>query len=109
MDGEAILSVSAAVVALTQLVKWSGLPDRQGPGAVMLLSTLGVFLWAISQPGAFDKTQTWAYFVAVVNVALASAGTFGFTRAASSAVTKLTAPPAGAGASPTVDVERREG
>jgi hypothetical protein len=37
MDGQAILTVSAAVVALTQIVKWGGIPDKWGPVAVILL------------------------------------------------------------------------
>ena len=108
MDGEAIVSVSAAVVALTQLLKFSGLPDSKGPLAVLGLSLFGVVFWGYSV-GNFERAVAFQYFAGWISVSTSAAGIFGFTRAASVAVTKTTAPPSGAGASPTVDVERREG
>ena len=42
MNAESIVAVSAAVVALVQLVKWAGLPDHYGPVAVLVLSLFGV-------------------------------------------------------------------
>jgi hypothetical protein len=101
MDGQATISVSAAVVALVQLSKWAGLPDGKGPLAVMVLSLLGVAFWGWSV-GSFEQTKAFEYFAGWINVALASAGVFGFTRAATSAVTSAKAPPGGgAGSSPT--------
>lgn len=107
MDAEAVITVSAAVVALTQLAKWAGLPDAKGPLAVLFFSFVGVTLWGWSR-GTFERAVAFEYFAAWVGVSLNSAGVFGFTRAAATAITKTKAPPAGAGASPTVDVERRE-
>lgn len=102
MDGAAIVAVSAAVVALTQLVKWSGLPDRLGPLAVLALSLLGVVFWAWSK-GTFTQAQAFDYFAGWIAVSTSAAGVFGFTRATSDAVSRLKPPPeSGAGSSPTV-------
>lgn len=85
MDGQAITSVSAAVVALVQLTKWSGLPDKAGPLAVLALSAFGVALWAFTQ-GQFEQRQVFDYFAGWIAVATSAAGIFGFTRAAANAV-----------------------
>jgi hypothetical protein len=101
MDGEAILTVSAAVVALTQICKWAGIPDKIGPVVVLILAALGVAVWGFSQE-VIDRADTFEYFAGWISVALAAAGVFGFTRAATSAVTSAKAPPAaGAGQNPT--------
>jgi hypothetical protein len=102
MDGQAILTISAAVVALTQFTKWSGLPDKHGPIAVLALSALGVVLWAFSA-GTYVRTETFTYFAGWIAVATSAAGVYGFTRASKEALTKTTPPPAGAGGSPTID------
>lgn len=108
MDGEAIMSVSAAVVALTQLLKFGGLPDTKGPLAVLGLALFGVAFWGYSV-GNFERAVAFQYFAGWIAVATSASGVFGFTRAASTAVTSTKAPPSGAGASPTVDDERRQG
>lgn len=96
MDAQAVITVAAAVTALTQLLKWSNvIPDRYGVFAVLGLALLGVLLWAYSQP-TWDRAATFAYFAGWVAVATSSAGVFGFTRAASEAVTRTKTPPAGA-------------
>ena len=103
MNAENIVAVSAAVTALTQLVKWAGLPDKWGPIAVLLLSALGVAVWAWSKNTGVDlRTGAWDYFTAWISVALAAAGIYGFTRAAASTVTTIRTPPGGAGQSPTI-------
>lgn len=105
MDGGAIVSVSAAVVAVTQLAKWAGLNDKLGPIAVMLLAALGVTVWGYSE-GTFERTQIFEYFTGWIAVATSAAGVFGFTRAGSSAVTSIKEPPkGGAGGSPTMKDE----
>jgi O-antigen/teichoic acid export membrane protein len=86
VDGQAIISVSAAVVALTQLLKWAGLPDKVGPLAVLALAFFGVTFWGYSV-GTFERTQAFAYFAGWIAVATSAAGTFGFTRAGVAAVT----------------------
>jgi hypothetical protein len=102
MDGEAIVAVSAAVVTLTQLAKWGGLPDKLGPLAVLFLAAVGVGFWAYSA-GTFTRTTSFEYFAGWVAVATAAAGIYGFTRASTSAVTRMTSPPAdGAGSSRTI-------
>ena len=101
MSGQAIIAVSAAVVALTQLAKWGFVPDRYGPIAVIVLSILGVVFWGWST-GDFSRASAFGYFAGWIAVTTSAAGVFGFTRASSEAVTKTTSPPAGAGGSPTV-------
>lgn len=102
MDGQAILTVSAAVVALTQLLKWGGIPDKIGPLAVLGLAATGVVFWGYAE-GSFERTKSFEYFAGWIAVATSAAGVFGFTRASTSAVTAATAPPSGgAGGSPTV-------
>jgi hypothetical protein len=51
MDSQAIMTVSAATLALVQLLKRAGLPDRLGAVAVLALAALGVALWALSRGG----------------------------------------------------------
>jgi hypothetical protein len=100
VDGQAIITVSAAVVALTQLFKWGFIPDKYGPISVVILSAIGVAFWAWST-GDFDRAKSFGYFAGWIAIATSAAGVFGFTRAGSEAITKTSGPPAGAGASPT--------
>jgi hypothetical protein len=102
MNGEAIMSISAAVVALVQLVKWAGLKDSYGPFAVLLLSMLGTAFWAWST-GDFTRAGAFGYFAGWIAVATSAAGVFGFTRASAGAVARMTPPPdSGAGSNPTI-------
>ncbi len=94
MNGQAIISVSAAVVALTQLVKWAGLPDKVGPLAVLALSALGVVFWGWST-GDVTRATSFGYFAGWIAVSTSAAGVFGFTRASGDAVSKMSAPPQG--------------
>lgn len=102
MNGEAIISISAAVVALVQLIKWAGvIKDAYGPIAVLVLSLMGVAFWGWSV-GDFARAQAFGYFAGWIAVSMSAAGVFGFTRASGEAVSRMTAPPTGgAGSSPT--------
>lgn len=102
MNAEAIISVSAAVVALTQLMKWAGLTDRYGPIAVMVLALIGVAFWSWSA-GDFSRTVAFAYFAAWITVTTSAAGVYGFTRTSGASLARMTAPPStGAGSEPTI-------
>ncbi len=102
MDGQAIVTVSAVVVTLTQLLKWSIIRDKYGPLAVLILAAFGVWFWGYSV-GNFERTLAFEYFAGWIAVATSAAGVFGFTRASTTAVTAATAPPmSGAGSSPTI-------
>jgi hypothetical protein len=82
MHGVPILTVSAVVVALTQLVRWAGLDERWAPAAVAVLAALGVGLWAAAA-GPPAPSAAFDYFAAWVTVTTSAAGVFGFTRASS--------------------------
>ena len=75
MNGEAIMSVSAAVVALVQLVKWGGLPDSYGPLGVLVLSALGTAFWGWTV-GDFQRATAFGYFAGWISVATSAAGVF---------------------------------
>ena len=92
MNAQAILTVSAAVVALTQLAKWGFVPDKWGPVSVILLSILGVGFWGWST-GDFSRASSFGYFAGAIAVMTSAAGVFGFTRAGSEAITKVSGPP----------------
>lgn len=101
MTPEALIAVSAAVVALTQLAKWSGLPDKYGPIAVLAFALLGVLFWGWSN-AALSRALAWNFFAGWIVVATSASGVYGFSRAAVAAsVTTIGAPPAGGGAEPT--------
>ena len=101
MTAEAILTVSAAVVACTQLLKWGVLPDKYGPVAVLLLALAGVLGWTWTQ-GPFVRADGFGYFAAWITIATSASGVYGFSRASGEALTRLTAPPiTGAGSEPT--------
>jgi hypothetical protein len=86
-----------AVVALTQLAKWGGIPDQRGPVAVLILSMLGVVIWSVSK-GTFANAQLFDYFAGWIAVSTSAAGVFGFTRSGPSSLTATKAPPASPGA-----------
>jgi hypothetical protein len=80
MSAEAIITVSAAVVALVQVIKWALGRDGWGPAIVLLVSLLGVAVWAVSQ-GEAAWASAWSYFAGWVAVTTSAAGVYGFTRA----------------------------
>jgi hypothetical protein len=92
MNGEAIVSVSAAVVALTQLAKWAGLDDSKGPLAVLVCSVLGVAFWAWSS-GDATRATAFGYFAGCIAVMTSAAGVYGFTRATGDTLTKMRSGP----------------
>lgn len=98
MSGQAIITVSAAVVALTQLLKFANvINDRRGPIGVLVLALAGVAFWGWTT-GDFSRATAFAYFAGWIAVATSAAGVFGFTRAAPEAVTGTKSPPAPPGA-----------
>lgn len=110
MSGQAIITVSAAVVALTQLLKFANvINDKRGPLSVLLLAAIGVAFWGWTT-GDVSKATAFAYFAGWISVATSAAGVFGFTRAAPEAVTGTKSPPApaGAGANPTTTPKESE-
>lgn len=103
MSAEAIVSISALVVALVQLSKWARLPESYGPAAVLGFSLLGVAAQVFGgDHWPPDRTDTMPILAGWVAVATSAAGVFGFTRAAVGAVTRATPPPDGAGSAPVV-------
>lgn len=88
MNGEAIISVSAAVVALVSLIKWAGVSERFGPVAVLLLAAVGCGIWGFSS-GDVTKGTFFSYFAAWIAVATSAAGVYGFTRASGDQLTRF--------------------
>lgn len=90
MDGAAIITVSAAVVGLTQILKWSSLPTTGFIPVVLVfvLSALGVLLWGISTEAAFTRALLWPYFAGWVAVSTSAAGVFGLAQATPRAFSK---------------------
>jgi hypothetical protein len=80
VTGEAIMTVSAAVVALTQLLKWVGVKTRHAPLLVLVVSAVGVLVWAMAD-GPFGRHHLFSLFAGWIAVATSAAGVFGFTRA----------------------------
>jgi hypothetical protein len=102
MTGEAIITVSAAVVTAVQFAKWSGINDKHGPLAVLVFSALGVGLWAFSV-GTIARTEVFSYFAGWIAIATSAAGVYGFSRASASALIKAMPPPnSGAGSEATM-------
>jgi hypothetical protein len=88
VDSQEIVTVSAAVIALVQLVKMPGLPDRLGPVAVLPVAALGVGLWVLSR-GSVGCDEVWGLFAGWIAVATSAAGTFGLVRATPGLVAAL--------------------
>lgn len=102
MSSEAILTVSALTVAICQYLKWSGfISDKRGPIAVLLIALFGVSLWIISFSDQWSRTMVFGLLAAWINVTLAAAGVYGFTRSMPEAISSTSNPPTGAGASAT--------
>mgnify|MGYP003394818482 CR=1 FL=1 len=82
MNAEAIITVSAAVIALVQLIKWSGLVAAdKSPVAVLVLSLIGIIFYRLSGP-PLEWVDAWPIFAAWIATATSAAGTFGFVREA---------------------------
>ncbi len=101
MSGQAILTVSASIVALTQLLKWSKVvSDQRGPLLVLALALFGVAFWGWAT-GDISRASAFGYFAGWISVATSAAGIYGFTRSGPESITATSTPPSGAGASPT--------
>lgn len=82
MDAQSTITVSAAVVALVQILKWSPMPTTGLVPVllVFLLSALGVILWALSVEPAFQRALIFPYFAGWIAVATSAAGVFGLAQ-----------------------------
>lgn len=90
MNAQTIMTISAAVVALVQLFKWAGVPQRQGPILVLVAAALGVALWLVTAGAeTISRANGFDYFAGWIAVATSAAGVFGFTRATGDAVSKM--------------------
>lgn len=91
MSGQDIAAVTVAVVALVQLLKWSGVPVRLAPVVVLLSAAIGTSVWAWSAQAA-SRATAFDLFTGWILVAVAAAGVFGFTRATSDALVSTKSP-----------------
>jgi len=68
---ETIAAISTALVGVTQLVKWAGLPSKWAPPVLAILSTGAVLLY-VYKPYIFQVA------VASALVTMAASGVYGF-------------------------------
>lgn len=81
IDSEALVTISAAVVALTQLLKVLRLPKTWGVPMVFGVSALGVLLYAYSQvPEPWNRHFVWSAFSAWVVVTTSASGAYGLVK-----------------------------
>lgn len=93
MNASDALMVAAVVVPLTEVVKYSQrVPDRWAVPVVMILSALGVWLWAWSSMTTIPRQEAWPLFAGWVNVVVTAAGVYGFIREVRSNVMDGTRP-----------------
>jgi hypothetical protein len=78
MNGTDIIGVSAAVVALTHLIKWSGVSSRHAPLVVLTLSMGAVALWAYTTDHV-SRADAFGLFAGWIAVASSASGVFGFS------------------------------
>lgn len=89
ISAEEIVTLSASVVALTQLFKWGGVSGKWGPLLVMGLSAIGVYIYALSKVPALSVTDLWSLFATWVTVVTSAAGVYGFTRGSVDTLTQM--------------------
>lgn len=75
MNASAIMAVSTAVIALTQIVKQMGVPKRWAPLVVLLFSAIGVTIYGYSTE-TFVRNQLFSYFSGWILVAAAAVGAY---------------------------------
>lgn len=76
-----ILTISGAVVLLTELIKFGGIPDKWGLLVAALTSVLGVAAYMASKPDlVLSRLVIWPLFTATVTTLATAAGVFGFVR-----------------------------
>lgn len=95
MTPEAVLTVSAVIIALVQYLKWSNLiPDKRAPVVVAALAAFGVTVWVISFADELSRRMVFSLVAAWINVTLNAAGIYGFARTdIAQNLTKGTPPP----------------
>lgn len=91
MNGEAIISVTAAVVAIVQILKASAWCVRHALVLLFAVSALAVGLWAYSA-GALTQATAFQLFAGWAAVSLSAAGVFGVVRATPDQVTAFRKP-----------------
>lgn len=73
---EEVASVVAAVVALTEIIKFK-VPEKHGLAIAMIISGLGVAAFTASKPEfTFTRFVVWPLFVAYITVLAGAAGVF---------------------------------
>jgi hypothetical protein len=91
VEAQDAVTIGAATVALAQLTKWAlgqwrgGRAQGYGPLVVLIVSALGVGLWALSRPALPTRLDLWTYFAAWIAVATSAVGIYGLVRTAAGA------------------------
>lgn len=95
MDAQDVLTIGATAALLVQFAKWA-LAKRDpegshGPLLSIVVSALGVAVWALSRPVLPVRTDAWALFAGWAAVLATSAGVYGFVRTLGATVDGLRA------------------
>lgn len=79
MDSQVILLISGTVVAFTKLLVKLGVPHRYRAAVVIITTTVGMALWAYTQPELAAQTDLFGYFTAWTAIATSAAGVYELT------------------------------
>lgn len=79
LDAGAIIMIAGAVVALVELLKHGGVPNRYGLAVVVVSSAFGVLLWGWSNDD-LSRATAFDYFAGIVAVTTSSGGVYGLVR-----------------------------
>lgn len=86
MDSQDIVLISGAVAGLTRLLVMLGVPHRYRAAVVIITTTIGIALWAYTQPELASQTNVFGYFTCWIAVATSAAGVYELTGKTSSEV-----------------------
>lgn len=73
-----LMAIAPAVIALTQIAKWCGLPKRWAPLAVLLFAAVICAVWAYSESVGNWQGLLYQYVAATLGATILALGLYGF-------------------------------